>query len=293
MLCHTQSSAVNVKHGAFADETFTSDWCDMQPDEAEVLVLNLLSSQYSLPEFTEKMHKLKVLIVTNYGFHRSELNMFERLGSLTNLKRIRLEKVSIPPLCILKNLRKLSIHMCNTCHAFDTYSISDAMPNLVEMSIDYCKDLVKFPDGLCNITPLKKLSITNCHSLSALPQDLAKLENLEVLRLCSCSDLVGMPDSVKGLDKLSCLDISDCLNLTKLPDDIGELKLEKLYLKGCSQLRELPHSVVKFENLKHKIHVICDEEMVASLWENLTIRNLKIEISTVEVNLNWLPGVHS
>lgn len=264
----------------------------MQPDEAEVLVLNLLSSQYSLPEFTEKMHKLKVLIVTNYGFHPSELNMFERLGSLNNLKRIRLEKVSIPPLCILKNLRKLSIHMCNTRQTFERYSISDAMPNLVEMSIDYCKDLVKLPDGLCNITPLKKLSITNCHRLSALPRDLAKLENLEVLRLCSCSDLAEMPDSVKGLNKLSCLDISDCLNLTKLPDDIGELKLQKLYLKGCSKLRELPHSVVKFENLDHKIHVICDEEM-ASLWESSTIRNLKIEISTVEVNLNWLPGAHS
>ncbi|XP_014521076.1 probable disease resistance protein At5g66900 [Vigna radiata var. radiata] len=274
------------------DETFNSDWCDMQPDEAEVLVLNLLSSQYSLPEFTEKMHKLKVLIVTNYGFHPSELNMFERLGSLNNLKRIRLEKVSIPPLCILKNLRKLSIHMCNTRQTFERYSISDAMPNLVEMSIDYCKDLVKLPDGLCNITPLKKLSITNCHRLSALPRDLAKLENLEVLRLCSCSDLAEMPDSVKGLNKLSCLDISDCLNLTKLPDDIGELKLQKLYLKGCSKLRELPHSVVKFENLDHKIHVICDEEM-ASLWESSTIRNLKIEISTVEVNLNWLPGAHS
>ncbi|KAL9327688.1 hypothetical protein ACSQ67_002691 [Phaseolus vulgaris] len=277
------------------DETFNSDWCDMQPDEAEVLILNLHSSQYSLPEFTEKMHKLKVLIVTNYGFHRSELNNFERLGSLTNLKRIRLEKVSIPSLCILKNLRKLSLHMCNTWQAFERYSIqiSDAMPNLVEMSIDYCKDLVKLPDGLCNITPLKKLSITNCHKLSVLPQDIAKLENLEVLRLCSCSDLVEMPDSVKGLNKLSCLDISDCLNLTKLPDDIGELKLEKLYLKGCSKLRELPYSVVNFGNLKHKIHVICDEEM-ASLWENFpTIPNLKIEISIVEVNLNWLPGVHS
>ncbi|KAK7406591.1 hypothetical protein VNO78_08219 [Psophocarpus tetragonolobus] len=278
------------------DEKFTSDWCDMQSDEAEVLILNLNSSQYSLPEFTEKMSKLKVLIVTNYGFHRSELNNFELLGFLSNLKRIRLEKVSVPSLCILKNLRKFSLHMCNTKQAFENCSIriSDAMPNLVEISIDYCNDLVKLPDGLCNITPLKKLSITNCHRLSALPQDIAKLENLEVLRLCSCSDLVEMPVSVHGLNKLSCLDISDCVSLSKLPDDIGDLKkLEKLYLKGCSKLSELPYSVVNFGNLKHEINVICDEEM-AALWENFPIiPNLKIEISTVEINLNWLPGVHS
>ncbi|CAJ1929771.1 unnamed protein product [Sphenostylis stenocarpa] len=278
------------------DETFNSDWCDMQPDEAEVMVLNLHSRQYSLPEFTEKMTKLKVLIVTNYGFDRSELIKFELLGYLTNLKRIRLEKVSVPSLCILKSLQKLSLHMCNIRQAFEGCSIqiSDAMPNLVEMSIDYCNDLVKLPDGLCNITPLKKLSITNCHKLSALPQDIAKLENLEVLRLCSCSDLVEMPDSVKGLNKLNCLDISDCVSLTKLPDDIGELKkLEKLYLKSCSKLSELPYSVVNFGNLKHTIYVICDEEM-ASLLENFpTPPNLKIEIPTVENNLNWLPGVHS
>ncbi|XP_027361343.1 probable disease resistance protein At5g66900 [Abrus precatorius] len=275
------------------DETFTSDWCDMQPDEAEVLILNLHSSQYSLPDFTEKMSNLKVLIVTNYGFHHSEVNKFELLGSLSNLRRIRLDKVSVPPLCMLKNLRKLSLYMCNTKLAFESCSIpiSDAMPKLVEMSIDYCKDLVKLPDGVCNITPLKKLSITNCHKLSALPQEIAKLENLEVLRLCSCSHLVEMPDSVGGLNKLSCIDISDCVSLTKLPDDIGDLKkLEKLYMKGCSALckSELPYSVTNFEHLKHTIHVICDEEMAKLCENSLTISNLKVEMAEVDINLNWL-----
>ncbi|KAJ1419102.1 P-loop containing nucleoside triphosphate hydrolase [Sesbania bispinosa] len=273
------------------DETFTSDWCDMQPDEAEVLVLNIRSSQYSLPDFTYKMSKLKVLIVTNYGFHRSELNKFELLGFLSNLKRIRLEKVSVPCLCILENLRKLSLHMCNTKQAFEggSIQISKAMPNLVEMSIDYCNDLVKLPVDLCNITPLKKLSITNCHKLRALPQEIAKVENLEVLRLCSCSDLVEMPDSIGGLNKLHCLDISDCVNLLKLPEDIGDLQnLKKLYMKGCSSLSDLPYSVT---NLKHKIHVICDEER-ATLWEHLPA-NFKIEMPKVDINLNWLHGVRS
>jgi Leucine-rich repeat (LRR) protein len=280
----------------FADESFSSDWCDMQPDEAEVLILNLRSDKYSLPDFTEKMSKLKVLIVTNYGFHRSELTKFELLGFLSDLKRIRLEKVSVPCLCILKNLQKLSLHMCNTRSAFENCSIqiSDALPNLVELSIDYCNDLIKLPDGFCNITTLKKLSITNCHKLSAIPQDIGKLENLEVLRLCSCSDLEEMPESISGLNKLCCFDISDCVSLPNLPNDIGDLqKLEKLYMKGCSNLSELPYSVVNFGNLKHKISVICDEEG-ASLWEHFPdIPNLKIEMPKVEINLNWLHGTRS
>ncbi|AES94770.1 disease resistance protein (CC-NBS-LRR class) family protein [Medicago truncatula] len=69
------------------------------------------------------MSKLKVLIVTNYGFHRSEFTKFELLGSLSNLKIIRLEKVSVPCLCKLKNLRKLTLHMCNTRNAFENCSI--------------------------------------------------------------------------------------------------------------------------------------------------------------------------
>jgi Leucine-rich repeat (LRR) protein len=186
--------------------------------------------------------------------------------------------------------------MCNTRSAFENCSIqiSDALPNLVELSIDYCNDLIKLPDGFCNITTLKKLSITNCHKLSAIPQDIGKLENLEVLRLCSCSDLEEMPESVAGLNELRCFDISDCVSLPNLPNDIGDLqKLEKLYMKGCSNLSELPNSVINFGNRKHKISVICDEEG-ASLWEHFPdIPNLKIEMPKVEINLNWLHGTRS
>ncbi|XP_024639595.1 probable disease resistance protein At5g66900 isoform X3 [Medicago truncatula] len=278
------------------DEIFSSDWCDMQPDKAEVLVLNLRSDQYSLPDFTKKMRKLKVLIVTNYGFSRSELTKFELLGSLSNLKRIRLEKVSVPCLCILKNLRKLSLHMCSTNNAFESCSIqiSDAMPNLVELSIDYCNDLIKLPGEFCKITTLKKLSITNCHKFSAMPQDIGKLVNLEVLRLCSCSDLKEIPESVADLNKLRCLDISDCVTLHILPNNIGNLqKLEKLYMKGCSNLSELPDSVINFGNLKHEMQVICDEEGSA-LWEHLSnIPKLKIYMPKVEHNLIWLHGIRS
>ncbi|PNY12238.1 putative disease resistance protein [Trifolium pratense] len=208
-----------------ADETFSSGWCDMRPDEAKVLILNLRSDKYSLPDFTKKMN---------------------------------------------------------------------AMPNLVELSIDYCKDLIKLPDGLCNITTLKKLSITNCHNLSAMPQDIKNLENLEVLRLCSCSDLKEMPESVEGLNKLRCLDISDCASLPKLPDDIGKLqKLEKLAMKGCSKLSELPNSVIKIGNLKHEMHVICDEEHVI-LWEHYrNIPYLSIDMHKEDINLNWLHRTRS
>ncbi|PNY15819.1 putative disease resistance protein, partial [Trifolium pratense] len=97
-----------------------------------------------------------------------------------------------------------------------------------------------------------------------------------------------------GLNKLCCLDISNCVSLSKLPKDIGELqKLEKLSMKGCSNLSGLPNSVIKFGNLKHEMHVICDEER-AALWEQYpNIPNLRIDMLKEDINLNWLHRTRS
>ncbi|XP_030975082.1 probable disease resistance protein At5g66900 isoform X4 [Quercus lobata] len=212
------------------DELFSSSWCNIQASKVEVLVLNFQTKNYTLPKFVEKMDELKVLIVANYGFFHAEISNIQLLGSLLNLKRIRLEKVSISSLCKthvpLKSLKKISLFMCNIGKAFEncTIQVSNALPNLIEISIDYCIDLVELPIGLCDIFHLRKLSITNCHKLAALPEGIGKLVNLEVLRFRSCTDLSELPESIRGLSKLRILDISDCLNISKLPKHIDGSK---------------------------------------------------------------------
>ncbi|KAG5098069.1 hypothetical protein JHK82_047923 [Glycine max] len=240
----------------------------------------------------EKMSKLKVLIVTNYNFHLTELTNFELLGTLSNLRRIRLERISVHSFVTLKTLKKLSLYMCNLNHAFQNgiFLISDAFPNLVDLSIDYCKDMVLLPSGVCDITTLKKLSVTNCHKLFALPQEIGKWVNLELLRLSSCTDLEGLPDSIGMLSNLRHLDISNCISLLNLPEDFGNLcNLRNLYMTSCARC-ELPSSAVNLVNLKV---VICDEETAAS-WEGFEsmLPNLQIEVPQVDVNLNWLYSVH-
>nr|KYP47976.1 putative disease resistance protein At5g66900 family [Cajanus cajan] len=274
-------------------ETCNSYWSShMQPAQAKVLILNLRTNQYTFPEFIENMSKLKVLIVTNYNFHPSELTNFELLGSLSNLKRIRLERISVHSFVTLKNLKKLSLYMCTMSHENGIILFSDAFPNLVDLSIDYCKDMVGLPNGVCDITPLKKLSVTNCHKLLKLPQEIGnKLVNLELLRLNSCTGLEGMPDSIGGLSNLRHLDISNCISLSNLPEDFGKLfNLRNLYMTSCARC-ELPSSVINLVNLKV---VICDEETAAS-WEGFEamLPNLLIEVPQVDVNLNWLHSVSS
>ncbi|XP_034697176.1 probable disease resistance protein At5g66900 [Vitis riparia] len=271
------------------DEMFSSSWCDMQAPEVEVLILNFQTrdNNYTLPEFMKRMDKLKVLVLTNYGFSIPELTNFSVLGSLSSLKRIRLERVSIPALCNtmveLKNLEKITLVMCKINQAFNSSAIQMPvmLPNLKEINIDSCNDLVGLPEWLCDLVQLRKLSISNCHKPSTLPEGMGRLGNLEVLRLHACTKLVGLPDSIASLHNLTFLDISGCFRMRELPKQMGELcRLRKLYMRRCSRLRDLPPSIMRIKQLK----VICDTEK-AHLWEDHNFTNLTIDETT---DLDWL-----
>ncbi|KAL6227304.1 hypothetical protein ACLB2K_001263 [Fragaria x ananassa] len=275
------------------DGDFSATWPNMELPQAEVLILNFQSKKYALPEFLEKVDKLKVLIITNYGVLPAQINNFPLLRSLSNLKRIRLERISIPSISKdpvqLDNLEKISLFMCNVSKAFSNCSsqLVDLLPNVVEINIDYCNDLVELPAMLCDLIPLKKLSITNSHKLSALPEEIGKLVNLEVLRVRSCTDLSELPDSIRHLKMLSFLDISDCYSMKELPEHIGEMcSLETLNMRQCSRLQELPESVLDLEQLED---VICDEE-TEILWKPFLpiLQNIHIRVVKEDINLNWL-----
>ncbi|XP_068345324.1 probable disease resistance protein At5g66900 [Pyrus communis] len=275
------------------DEGFSTKWSNLQMLEAEVLVLNFQTKNYALPDSMVNMGELKALIVTNYGFLPAELSNFQLLSSLPNLKRIRLERISIPSITKnpiqLASLKKISLFMCNIDQAFNncSISISSAFPNLEEMNIDYCSDLIELPAEVCDLSKLKMLNVTNCHKLSALPEGIGKLKNLEMLRLRSCTELLELPTSMKNLGKVHFLDISDCFSIKVLPEDIGEMSsLRKINMRQCSRFQELPPSVKGLEQLKE---VVCDEE-AKYLWESFSsyLKNVSIIVAKENINLNWL-----
>ncbi|KAI7739524.1 hypothetical protein M8C21_026744, partial [Ambrosia artemisiifolia] len=210
-------------------EEFSSRWCNIRVPEVEVMVLNLKSKTYTLPPFLKEMQKMKVLNITNYGFQPTELKEFHLLDCLSNLTRIRLEKVAISSLgrstLELVNLQKISFTKCKMNHAFEELTTDNlnVWPRLVEIEMDKCKGLVVYPGILCNSVYLKKLSITNCTNLCEISEDFGKLTSLETLILHNCTELKKLPESITKLLNLSILDISDCLNLQGLPELLGSL----------------------------------------------------------------------
>ncbi|KAM1174740.1 hypothetical protein FF1_027271 [Malus domestica] len=274
-----------------SDGTYPTQWQSVHLPQVEVLVLNFKTENNALPEFVQKIDKLKVLIVTNYGLSPTELSNFNLLESLSNLKRIRLESISIHSITKnwvpLKSLRKISLFMCNMGQAFHNCSIkiSDAWPGLEEMNIDYCDDLVELPAELCDLVHMKVLSITNCHQLSCLPEEIGNLKNLDVLRLRSCTELVRLPVSIENLTKLRCLDMYNCFGIRKLPEGIGKMRgLRKINMGQCSRLEELPLSVWDLDEQLEE--VICDEEK-KPFWDSFLARD-KIKVTKENSSLNWL-----
>ncbi|XP_010547507.1 PREDICTED: probable disease resistance protein At5g66900 [Tarenaya hassleriana] len=276
------------------DDSFSSEWVDMDFPEVEALVLNISTLNYGLPGFIAKMEKLKLLTVTNHGFFPAEVSNFSCFRSLPNLRRIRLEKASISLLDVtqlrLPSLEKLSMVMCDFGEVYYELEIdiSGSLPRLREIDIDYCIDLDELPFWICKVVSLKKLSISNCNKLATLPEAMSNLRNLEVLRLRSCIYLSELPESITGLGNLSYLDVCDCIGLRRLPLQIGGMqKLKKISMTKCGRC-ELPDSIRDLENLEVK----CDEETEV-MWERFkpVMRNLTVHVEECKHSLNWLKNL--
>uniref|UniRef100_A0A1J3G2V7 Putative disease resistance protein n=1 Tax=Noccaea caerulescens TaxID=107243 RepID=A0A1J3G2V7_NOCCA len=278
-------------HTGEMDEMDWSDF-DMAFPKAEILILNFSSDKYVLPPFITKMSRLRVLVIINNGMSPAVLHDFSIFANLSKLRSLWLERVHVPELTNttvpLKNLHKMSLILCKINNSFDQtgVDISNIFPNLGDLTIDHCDDLVALPSSICRMTSLNSLSITNCPRLGELPKNLSKLQALEILRLYACPELKALPVEICELLRLKYLDISQCVSLCCLPEEIGNLTtLEKIDMRECC-FWSRPSSAVSLESLRH---VICDRD-VASMWDEVeqAVPGLKIEAAEKCFSLDWL-----
>ncbi|KAJ0748778.1 putative powdery mildew resistance protein, RPW8 [Helianthus annuus] len=269
------------------------DWLQMEFPKAEVLILNFDSTDYSLPPFIANMPKLKALVLINYSTKTAELHNLSVLGTLTNLRSLWFEKVTVPQLSKktilpLENLRKISLLLCKiNLQDESERDLSRLFPRLTELTMDHCIEMTILPSSICQVKTLKSLSITNCESLEELPFDLGKLIFLQILRLNACPKLKTLPVGIKNLVWLEHIDISQCVNLHCLNEEIGDcLSLKEIDMHECQQIRRLPKSVMGLRSLRR---VVCDEE-VSWQWKELEpeLPGLFVQVAEQRFDLDWL-----
>ncbi|GLJ55180.1 hypothetical protein SUGI_1184190 [Cryptomeria japonica] len=264
-------------------------WPEVEFPKARVLVLIFAGNEVFLPAVVQTMLELKVLIIFNMNSTNTKLCGMSAFGSLTRLKCLHLEKLTVPPLqdycCCLKNLRKLSLCFCKSDNEALDLEVCSQLSALEEINVSYCMDIKELPTSICDLASLEKLTITNCHELDKIPGNLGEVGgSLVRLTLGACPALEELPDSICKLGKLEFLDISDCQCLETLPSQFGNLsKLQYLDMRECKKIMRIPQSASGLTSLRR---VICDDNL-ASQWSGL-LPNIEVTIAEQKFDLKWL-----
>lgn len=289
---HDSCSDINLcDEFHIAGEMRKNDWCNLEFPKAEVLIINFTSSEYFLPPFIKRMPNLKALIVINHSTSYARLRNVSVFKNLTYLRSLWLEKVSIPKLSgiVMESLSKLFIVLCKINNSLETKEskLADIFPNISELTLDRCDDLIEIPPSICRIHSLRSLSLTNCHSLTQLPIKLGSLKSLEILRLYECPVLRTLPPSICEMTRLKYIDVSQCVYLTGFPEAIGKLvSLEKIDMRECPMISNIPKSALSLHSLRH---IVCDDE-VSWMWKEVkkVNPNVHIEVAKMQYDLDWL-----
>ncbi|XVF70228.1 hypothetical protein PTKIN_Ptkin11bG0143700 [Pterospermum kingtungense] len=155
------------------------------------------------------------------------------------MKKLRLLRVLFPP-----NLHDLK-YLSNELRLFDWhgYPLKFLPPcfqpdNLVALLLrhSHIEQLWKDNKPLCK---LKLLNLEGSQKLIKTP-DFGMIPNIESLNFEDCIKIVDVHPSIAYLRRLKFLNLSNCTGLRNLPVKIGMSSLQKLILRGCSNLKKFP-----------------------------------------------------
>ncbi|KAJ7975398.1 Disease resistance protein [Quillaja saponaria] len=244
---------------------------NMGTEKLEAIVLDLPRQVYEVEwnnEAFEKMKNLRMLKVAEYQIGCFSKGPKHLPNNLRVLFWDDYPSSSLPPDFHPKKLVILELrysrfaleqpfkkydyltHMdLRHCSAIKEIPNISQIPNLVDLSFDGCKNLVKVHNSVGFLSKLVKLSVWGCTSLKSFPP-LVKLTALEHLDFRSSSKLERFPDVLGKMEKIRFIDVGETA-IKELPSSFGYLiGLEKLCLTKCIWLSDLPSSFLALQNLK-------------------------------------------
>ncbi|XP_030961372.1 disease resistance-like protein DSC2 [Quercus lobata] len=135
--------------------------------------------------------------------------------------------------------------------------------NLKYLDLSGCENLVKIHKCFGSLEKLTEWVLDGCSNLLFLPSQL-RLKSLYLFILSGCSSLMEFPNFHPEMECLNILELEGS-GIREVPSSIEHLtKLEELNLLECKNLRDLPDSIYKVQQLQYlktptaKLRPTCD-----------------------------------
>ena len=175
----------------------------------------------------------------------------------------------------LENLKDVNLECCE----FITKLPKLWTPNLENLDLAFCKNLVEIDECFGSLEKLKRWNLAHCRKLQFLPSQL-RLKSLDSFYLTGCSSLEKLPNFHQEMECLQYL-LLDKSGIREVPSSIEHLNtLEELNLFECENLGDLPDSIYKLQQLQElvtptaKLRPTCDSFDGSSRYRFLNMREL-------------------
>ncbi|GAU10003.1 hypothetical protein TSUD_128270 [Trifolium subterraneum] len=154
--------------------------------------------------------------------------------------------------------------------------------------------LKKLWDGVQNLVNLLTIRLSGSKDLIEIP-NLSRATNLQFIHLNECESLCQLPPSILSLPLLIKLDLEGCIKIESLKTSIHSKSLSKLFLSGCSSLKEF--SVSSDEMTELTLQGTAIHELSSSIWSNSKLTFLDLtecnKLNIVGNKLSKDPGLGS
>ncbi|XP_059455276.1 disease resistance protein Roq1-like [Corylus avellana] len=193
-------------------------------------------------------NKLRLLDWPNYPGESLPSNIF--YGK--DLVKLRMMHSKLKKLDRVQNFQNMKIMDFSYCEFLRKIPDVSSIPNLEELNLKCCRNLVKeLPSSIGYLVGVKHIILYGCTNLTNLPDSIHKLQHLKELSLSCCTGIKELPSSIGYLCTIKTLNLHFCINLMSLPNSIYQLQhLEILNLNECKQLREifrLPPNIIEVQ----------------------------------------------
>ncbi|KAG7945347.1 hypothetical protein I3843_15G147200 [Carya illinoinensis] len=272
---------------------------DMGPNEIEGIVIDLPEGDEEIslhPEVFRHMKRLRVFINRNARFSCAPSYLSDKLRVLDwynyplpylphnfqgkNLIIFKMHDSIIKDLGDAFRPKNLTTMAFTSCSYLTEIPDLSSTPNLKELTLRYCRRLVKLHDSIGSLEYLSKLDFHRCSKLRILPRSL-KLRSLCRLNLGYCLSLRDLPEIKCKMESL-CKLVLYGTAIEELPLSIGNIVgLEQLFLWDCKNLMRLPIALIQLQYLRWLSFASCTN-IVKKMWNDGKSLDLPNDSTTME-----------